>query len=378
MRLGHRVGLAAQRLAVWLTLIVRGVLANLLAHAEDAEDHNLPLMYWYAAEPLAEKDPPNALDLALASKVPPLPQFMVRRISSAATPEALALVIERLAAVKDDSLHLAILRGLKDGLKGRRNLAMPKNWPTAYALLVDSKNADVKSTAIALATTFGDPKAFAALREILASGKSAPASRQEALASLLAARDKQLPPVLQQLLDDTDLRGPALRGLASYDDPKTPKLVLGIYPTLDSNLKRDALNTLASRVSYGKAMLEAIADKKIAANEVSADIVRQLRNLDDKALSQRIAEVWGIVRATPADKAKQITEWRSSSAPRSKPTRPWAGPSSPRLASSATLSLAPAARWPRTSPAAIAATSIISWKTSSTPVPSSPRNLPRR
>src|SRR5262249_28093224 len=29
------------------------LLGNLLAHAEDAADHNLPLMYWYAAEPLA-------------------------------------------------------------------------------------------------------------------------------------------------------------------------------------------------------------------------------------------------------------------------------------------------------------------------------------
>ncbi len=28
-------------------------LANLVAHAEDVADHNLPLMYWYAAEPLA-------------------------------------------------------------------------------------------------------------------------------------------------------------------------------------------------------------------------------------------------------------------------------------------------------------------------------------
>ena len=27
------------------------ILAGLLSHSEDASDHNLPLMYWYAAEP---------------------------------------------------------------------------------------------------------------------------------------------------------------------------------------------------------------------------------------------------------------------------------------------------------------------------------------
>ena len=32
-------------------------LAGLLSHGEDATDHNLPLMYWYAAEPLAGLDP---------------------------------------------------------------------------------------------------------------------------------------------------------------------------------------------------------------------------------------------------------------------------------------------------------------------------------
>ncbi|MEZ6045224.1 MAG: hypothetical protein R3C11_06500 [Planctomycetaceae bacterium] len=37
----------------------------LISYAEDADDHNLPLMYWYAAEPLAEADPQEALAVAL-------------------------------------------------------------------------------------------------------------------------------------------------------------------------------------------------------------------------------------------------------------------------------------------------------------------------
>ncbi len=36
-------------------------LEGLLAHSEDVGDHNLPLMYWYAAEPLADEDPTRAL-----------------------------------------------------------------------------------------------------------------------------------------------------------------------------------------------------------------------------------------------------------------------------------------------------------------------------
>ena len=33
------------------------ILSGLLSHPEDFADHNLPLMYWYALEPLAETDP---------------------------------------------------------------------------------------------------------------------------------------------------------------------------------------------------------------------------------------------------------------------------------------------------------------------------------
>ena len=87
---------------------------------------------------------------------------------------------------------------------------------------------------------------------------------------------------------------------------------------------------------------------------MSADIVRQLRNLKDKDLDQQIAEVWGIVRDTPADRAQLIAEYRkmlTDAVRRRPPTWRWAGPSSPRPASSATRSSASAARSARTSPA---------------------------
>src|SRR5439155_16289334 len=100
--------------------------------------------------------------------------------------------------------------------------------------------------------------------------------RQNALAALLGAGDKDLPPVLQTLVTEPSLRGPAIRGLASYDDPKTPDVLLKNYSSLNAAEKRDAVSTLASRVNYGKALLDAVASKKVPAADVSADAVRQL------------------------------------------------------------------------------------------------------
>ena len=75
------------------------------AHGEDANDHNLPLMYWYAAEPLPTKDINRALQLAESSKIPRMLQFTVRRTAALGTPEAFAAITATLNRVTDDPAH---------------------------------------------------------------------------------------------------------------------------------------------------------------------------------------------------------------------------------------------------------------------------------
>ena len=64
---------------------------------------------------------------------------------------------------------------------------------------------------------------------------------------------------MQELLKDAALRGPALRALASYNDPQTPDAILAGYPSFDAAQKRDALNTLVSRPAYARPLLTAVA-----------------------------------------------------------------------------------------------------------------------
>lgn len=58
------------------------ILEGLLAHAEDAKDHNLPLMYWYAAEPLAGKDVATAAKLLSKTKIPQVREYITRRMTA--------------------------------------------------------------------------------------------------------------------------------------------------------------------------------------------------------------------------------------------------------------------------------------------------------
>jgi putative heme-binding domain-containing protein len=127
---------------------------------------------------------------------------------------------------------------------------------------------------------------------------------------LVAAKDKELPPILHKLIDDSTLRGAALRGLAQFDDPQTPAVILGQFASWSAAEKRDAISTLAARKEYARALLDAVGAKKIPSADISADIVRQLRNLGDPALTKRITEVWGVVRDTPADRKKLIAQYQ--------------------------------------------------------------------
>jgi len=59
-------------------------LTALLSHAEDASDHNLPKLYWYAAEGSVVTDRTRALALLKSAKIPQVREFIARRVAQAA------------------------------------------------------------------------------------------------------------------------------------------------------------------------------------------------------------------------------------------------------------------------------------------------------
>jgi hypothetical protein len=55
---------------------------GLIQHEEDSADKNLPLMIWYAMEPLVPQDPARAIQLAGRSKIKLVREYIARRIAS--------------------------------------------------------------------------------------------------------------------------------------------------------------------------------------------------------------------------------------------------------------------------------------------------------
>jgi putative membrane-bound dehydrogenase-like protein len=287
------------------------IIAALNQHTEDANDHNLPLVNWYAAEPLPTQNIPHALALAEASKLPRILHFTVRRVAAIGTPEAFAEITKSLDRAGTDAHRLDILNGLGLALKGQRSAPMPQGWEAVEAKLNQNPNAEVRAQVQSLSLTFGSSGALASLRKTLMDPSADPSARKTALESLLSSKDPGLAPLLQQLLADAALQGSALRGLAAYDDAQTAPVILKLYPSLPGTHRRDALNTLASRVTFAKPLLVAVGQGAVPVKDLTADLVRQLRSLKNPELEQDILKVWGVSRDSSADKKAEIEKYKN-------------------------------------------------------------------
>ena len=210
---------------------------------------------------------------------------------SNADADPLPALVQILRDSSEPQMQLDILRGLSAAFKGRRQVPMPKGWGTVETKLSQSPNADVRTLTQSLSLTFGSAQALAALRKILADPGANLNARRTALDSLLGAKDSGLTEILLGLLKDPDLRGAAIRGLAAYNDPKTPEAILTVFSSFDGAEKRDALNTLASRVAFAKPMLSAVSEGKIPRNALTAEmkdgrsITGLVKQQDDKSVT---------------------------------------------------------------------------------------------
>ncbi len=293
------------------------IVEGLLSRAEDAADANLPLMIWYGFEPLVPADPERALDVAAKGQIPLVRQFAVRRfLDHAATVGAkadLAPLVSVLATAPPAAVP-DLLRGAREGIKGRRNLPMPAGWPAVYAKLRDHADNQVRDNAVSLALAFGDPRAVTDLRALAADKAAPPADRAGAVDALVGVKAADLAPLLFELLPDPATSRPALRGLAAYSHPDTAAKVLAAYPRFDADEKADAVATLAARRDTALSLLAAVEAKRVARSEVSAFAARQMFALNDAAVRDRLKHVWGEVRPT-AGKPEVLAKYKTMLTP---------------------------------------------------------------
>ena len=224
-------------------------------------------------------------------------------------------LVTLLADVDDADFQLDLLKGIRDGLAGRKNVPMPKGWSDVYPKLAKSKKQEVRQQAQLLALTFGDKTALAELQRTLLDREADIAARQAGLRSLVSVRAPGIDTNLRELLDDKSLRRDALRGLAAFDSEDTPTAILKHYATFDLPAKQDAIATLISRPAYAHALLDAVEKQIVPRADISAFSARQIRNFPDDDLKMRLADVWGKVQESSAQKKALIAQYKKKLTP---------------------------------------------------------------
>jgi putative heme-binding domain-containing protein len=277
-------------------------------------------MTWYATEPVIASDQFFRLDVALENNIPLVRELAARRFmlfveSKGKERDFYDFIFSAFVHRHEPTYHRDILRGIQEGLSGRRTVPAPKAWKDAYPILIESPLPEVRERALALAVQFGDERAFTLLRKIVPDRALAVKQREDALKTLLFQQKPDLVPILHDLLSDEALRGPAIRGLAAFDDAKTPRLLLELYPRLNTDEKADAIQTLASRGPYALALLNALGAKTIPRGDINSYTIRQLQTVKQPELAAKIAKVWGEVRPASADKVKLMAKYKAELTP---------------------------------------------------------------
>ncbi|QEC53424.1 putative membrane-bound dehydrogenase-like protein [Anseongella ginsenosidimutans] len=278
---------ALQRINVFSRFTLAG---ELVKHAEDSSDHNLPKMIWYGIEPLMKVSPGRTLDIALKSRIPLITRYIARRAVDADALEALVACIGKEPPVLTD-----LLKGMQNGLEGRIDLVKPAGWDQVYARLLD-QGGEVEELAIHIAQYFGDREAVRQYFSTLKNKNAPAADRAKALEALAAQQREELVPELPALLEDPGLRGAAISAIAAYEEEHLGELLLRRYPQFTSEEKLRAIHTLSSRPAYGWQLTQAIKNGRITKREVPVDVARQLR----RVVGSGFVEVWGPIDQLPS------------------------------------------------------------------------------
>ncbi len=168
----------------------------------------------------------------------------------------------------------------------------------------------MQEQATRLALIFDDPVALQTLHAAAVDRRTPAERRVRAIEALVGRRVGGLDAVLLTLLDDASVRRAAIQGLAEYQHPATAETLLRIYPSLAPDERQDAVQTLASRQAWAVALLDAVAGNVVPRSEITAFTARQLRSFNNAALTRRLGDLWGEVRESPAERQRQITDWR--------------------------------------------------------------------
>ncbi len=304
---------AAQRIEpAWRSMVT----TPLMFKATTATDPQLEMMVWYAVQPVFEHNPSGATRVLHQITSPLVRRNAVRFVMERPIREQTKLIGELLERVKESmkpEFQVEVLRGVREGLAGKKEIPeVPPQWATTFARIRESADSDLRREAYAVALLFGDADAMRVLTKTVTDPSERADDRRAAIDLLLTRKPAEFGKTLRALLDDASVRSTAIRALAAFADVETPAAILKAYPKFTTEEKLDAVQTLAARSTWAKALLDAIEKGNIPRSDVPVTTARQILALNDKALAARLDKVWGKIGSASKERASLTKKWKET------------------------------------------------------------------
>ena len=281
-----------------------GVASALLSHAEDVDDHNLPLMIWYGLIPVAERDPQALVDVFRKAQLRTTRRLIARRLGEAieSAPKAIDdLLLSAEADAAEDALA-----GLSTALAGWIKPRKPANWDAFSARLAKTDSETWQEQLRQLSALFGDGRSLDELKRIVKDNGGDMSIRINALQSLVDIRAEGLSELCAQLLGTRYLNAVAIQGLARDSDPELGEKMIKSYRSFAALDRPSVIATLCMRPAWGRGLLKAVEAGQISHEDISANHARQLAAFNDDQIDEQLARVWGQLRESPSEKVQII------------------------------------------------------------------------
>src|SRR5690606_4653742 len=195
--------------------------------------------------------------------------------------------------------------GMRAAMEGRRDLQAPAGWSQLLPML--ESDDDAAALAREVAQLFGDAGAASRNLATLRDGSAPLEARRLALANLARQQREELVEELPALLDQGELRIEAIRAVAAYDRGPLGETLLRDYAGYGEAEKREAVQTLASRPTYGRLLTAAIREEEVPRRDIPADVARQLR----RVVGSGFVEVWGLIDLDSAEELAAYSKYRA-------------------------------------------------------------------
>ncbi|HYR58515.1 MAG TPA: hypothetical protein VEO95_07800, partial [Chthoniobacteraceae bacterium] len=174
----------------------------LVAHGEDAADHNLPLLIWYGLIPVGDRDAHSLVKIAHRCELPQTRRYIARRLAEDVEqqPEPLNDLLTFIVDKGSSEIAADILGGISEALAGWRKAPKPHEWDNFVSHAANLGNPELVDRVRDLAVVFGDGRALDEVKQLALDKTADLQPRQAALQTLIDSRAPDLREICEKLL----------------------------------------------------------------------------------------------------------------------------------------------------------------------------------